>query len=178
MIVATDSSAILGIGDQGHGGLAICIGKMALYTAGGGLSPFNALPVDLDVGTDRTDLTDDPWLPRVKKRWPKAIIQWEDFAKDTAFAVLERYRKQIPSFNDDIQGTGAVVLAGLLNACKLKGETLLEQRIVVVGAGAGGVGVAKVIQDGLVHEGLSREEARKLMYIVDEFGLVIEGYQP
>ncbi|MCL4167071.1 UNVERIFIED_CONTAM: hypothetical protein GTU68_042249, partial [Idotea baltica] len=117
----------------------------------------------------------DEFVAAVKKRWPKAIIQWEDFAKDTAFAVLERYRKQIPSFNDDIQGTGAVVLAGLLNACKLKGETLSQQRIVVVGAGAGGVGVSKVIQDGLVHEGLTREQARSQMFIVDEFGLVIEG---
>lgn len=199
MIVATDSSAILGIGDQGHGGLAICIGKMALYTAGGGLSPFNALPVNLDVGTDREDLTDDPgylgvrdkrlsgeayfemldkFVATVKKRWPKAIIQWEDFAKDVAFAVLQRYRKQIPSFNDDIQGTGAVVLAGLLSACKLKGESLAEQKIVVVGAGAGGVGVAKVIQDGLVHEGLTREQARRQMFIVDEFGLVVEGISP
>ena len=199
MIVATDSSAILGIGDQGHGGLAICIGKMALYTAGGGLSPYNALPVDLDVGTDREDLTDEPgylgvrdkrltgdayfelldgFVAAVQKRWPKAIIQWEDFAKDTAFAVLKRYRKQIPSFNDDIQGTGAVVLAGLLSACKLKGETLSQQRIVVVGAGAGGVGVAKVIQDGLVHEGLTREQAISQMFIVDEFGLVIEGISP
>ena len=199
MIVATDSSAILGIGDQGHGGLAICIGKMALYTAGGGLSPFNALPVDLDVGTERDDLINDPgylgvrskrltgepyfevldtFVAAVKKRWPKAIIQWEDFAKDVAFAVLERYRKQVPSFNDDIQGTGAVVLAGLLSACKLKGETLADQQIVVVGAGAGGVGVAKVIQDGLVHEGLSREQARRQMYIMDEFGLVVEGISP
>ncbi len=85
----------------------------------------------------------DKFVDAVKKRWPKAIIQWEDFAKDAAFAVLERYRKKIPSFNDDIQGTGAVVLAGLLSACKLKGEALANQRIVVVGAGAGGVGVAK-----------------------------------
>lgn len=199
MIVATDSSAILGIGDQGHGGLAICIGKMALYTAGGGLSPFNTLPVNLDVGTDRDNLINEPgylgvrekrltgnayfevldkFVAAIQKRWPKAIIQWEDFAKDVAFAVLERYRKQIPSFNDDIQGTGAVVLAGLLSACKLKKEKLTEQRIVVVGAGAGGVGVAKVIQDGLVHEGLTVEEARKSMYIVDEFGLVVEGICP
>ena len=199
MIVATDSSAILGIGDQGHGGLAICIGKMALYTAGGGLSPYNALPVDLDVGTDREDLINEPgylgvrskrltgdayfemldkFVDAIKKRWPKAIIQWEDFAKDVAFAVLERYRKKIPSFNDDIQGTGAVVLAGLLSACKLKGEALADQRIVVVGAGAGGVGVAKVIQDGLVHEGLSREQARRQMFIMDEFGLVVEGISP
>ena len=199
MIVATDSSAILGIGDQGHGGLAICIGKMALYTAGGGLSPLNALPVDLDVGTDREDLRNDPgylgvreprlvgeeyfamldkFVDAVKKRWPKAIIQWEDFAKDVAYSVLERYRKVVPSFNDDIQGTGAVVLSGLLAACKMKGENLVDQRIIVVGAGAGGVGVAKVIQDGLVREGLSREEARRVMFIMDEFGLVVEGISP
>lgn len=196
MIVATDSSAILGIGDQGHGGLAISIGKLALYTAGGGLSPFNTLAVDLDVGTSREDLRNDPgylgvreerltgdayykvlddFVAAVKKRWPKAIIQWEDFAKDVAFSVLERYRDTIPSFNDDIQGTGAVVLAGLLSACKMKGESLATQKIVVVGAGAGGVGVAKVIQDGLVREGLSREQARRQMFIVDEFGLVVEG---
>lgn len=199
MIVATDSSAILGIGDQGHGGLAISIGKLALYTAGGGLSPFNTLAVSLDVGTDREDLRNDPgylgvrekrltgeayfkvldnFVTAVNKRWPKAIIQWEDFAKDAAFEVLARYRDAIPSFNDDIQGTGAVVLAGLLSACKMKGENLLDQRIMVVGAGAGGVGVAKVIQDGLVREGLTQEQARRQMYIMDEFGLVVEGISP
>lgn len=199
MIVATDSSAILGIGDQGHGGLAISIGKLSLYTAGGGLSPFKTLAVNLDVGTDRQDLLEDPaylgiqkkrltgaayfniidkFVDAVEKRWPKAIIQWEDFAKDVSFAVLERYRKRIPSFNDDIQGTGAVILAGLLSACKLKGEALVDQRIVVVGAGAGGVGVAKVIQDGLVHEGLSRKQARQQMFIMDEFGLVVKGISP
>jgi len=199
MIVATDSSAILGIGDQGHGGLAISIGKLSLYTAGGGLSPFNTLAVNIDVGTDREDLRKDSgylgiqkerlsgeeylkiidnFVDAVEKRWPKAIIQWEDFAKDVSFTVLERYRNRIPSFNDDIQGTGAVVLAGLLSACKLKGESLADQRIVVVGAGAGGVGVAKVIQDGLVHEGLSREQARRQMFIMDEFGLVVEGISP
>jgi malate dehydrogenase (oxaloacetate-decarboxylating) len=153
----------------------------------------------LDVGTNRDDLRADPgylgvhekrltgdayfnvldkFVVAVKKRWPNAIIQWEDFAKDVAFTVLERYRKQIPSFNDDIQGTGAVVLAGLLSACKLKNESLADQRIIVVGAGAGGVGVAKVIQDGLVHEGLTRDQARKQMYILDEFGLVVEGISP
>ena len=199
MIVATDSSAILGIGDQGHGGLAISIGKLALYTAGGGLSPFNTLAVDLDVGTDREDLREDPgylgvcekrltgdayfklldnFVAAIKKRWPKAIIQWEDFAKDAAFEVLERYRDTIPSFNDDIQGTGAVVLAGLLSACNMKKESLKDQRIMVVGAGAGGVGVAKVIQDGLVREGLSIEQARRQMFIMDEFGLVVEGVSP
>jgi malate dehydrogenase (oxaloacetate-decarboxylating) len=196
MIVATDASAILGIGDQGHGGLAICIGKLALYTAGAGVSPFHTMPVNIDVGTDRRELLEDPdylgvheprlsgdeyfalldrFVDAVHRRWPKAIIQWEDFAKDVAFKVLERYKGQIGSFNDDIQGTGAVTLAGLIAACKQKGEALIDQRIVVVGAGAGGIGVAKAIQDGLVHEGLSREQARRQMFVVDAGGLVVEG---
>ena len=196
MIVATDASAILGIGDQGHGGLAICIGKLALYTAGAGLSPFHTMPVNIDVGTDRKELLEDPeylgvhesrltgdayfelldrFVDAVKRRWPKAIIQWEDFAKDVAFKVLERYKDRVASFNDDIQGTGAVTLAGLIAACKLKGENLTDQRIAVVGAGAGGIGVAMAIQDGLVHEGLSREQARRQMFVVDAGGLVVEG---
>jgi malate dehydrogenase (oxaloacetate-decarboxylating) len=196
MIVATDSSAILGIGDQGHGGLAICIGKLALYTAGAGVSPFHTMPVNFDVGTDRKELLEDPdylgmheprlkgddyfalldrFIAAVKQRWPKAIVQWEDFAKDVAFKVLERYRGRIASFNDDIQGTGAVTLAGLIAACKAKGESLVDQRIVVVGAGAGGVGVAKAIQDGLVYEGLSRDQARRQMFVLDAAGLVVEG---
>lgn len=199
MIVVTDASAILGIGDQGAGGLAICIGKLALYTSGGGLSPFHTLPVSLDVGTDREELRNNPsylgvreprlkgeayyelvdkFVQAVKRKWPKAIIQFEDFAKDVAFNVLNKYRDEIPCFNDDIQGTGAVVLAGLISACRQKGEKLEDQRIVVVGAGAGGVGVAKVIQDGLVNAGLSREQARRQMFIMDEHGLVVEGITP
>ena len=195
MIVATDSSAILGIGDQGVGGLAISIGKLALYTAGGGLSPFHTMPVCLDVGTDNEKLLNDPnylgvhrkrltgdayfdmldrFVDSVQRRWPKAVIQWEDFAKDVAFRVLERYKDKVPCFNDDIQGTGAVVLAGLLSACKKIGQKLSDQRIVVVGAGAGGVGVARAIQDGLVHEGLSREQARSRMFVMDAAGLVVE----
>ena len=195
MIVATDSSAILGIGDQGVGGLAISIGKLALYTAGGGLSPFHTMPVCLDVGTDNEKLLNDPnylgvhrkrltgdayfdmldrFVDSVQRRWPKAVIQWEDFAKDVAFRVLERYKEKVPCFNDDIQGTGAVVLAGLLSACKKIGQKLSDQHIVVVGAGAGGVGVAKAIQDGLVHEGLSREQARRQMFVMDAAGLVVE----
>ena len=199
MIVVTDASAILGIGDQGAGGLAICIGKLALYTSGGGLSPFHTLPVALDVGTDREELLQDPnylgvhqprlrgdayfelvdkFMAAVKRKWPKAVVQFEDFAKDVAFKVLDRYREQGPCFNDDIQGTGAVVLSGLLSACRLKGEELKDQRVVVVGAGAGGVGVAKVIQDGLVNAGLTREQARRQMFVMDEFGLVVEGISP
>ncbi len=196
MVVATDSSAILGIGDQGHGGLAICIGKLALYTAGSGVSPFHTMPVNIDVGTDRKELLVDPdylgvhqkrlkgdqyfdlldrFVEAVERRWPKSIIQWEDFSKDVAFKVLERYKKNVPSFNDDIQGTGAVTLAGLIAACRLKGEKLTNQTIVVVGAGAGGIGVAQAIQDGLVHEGLSREQARRQMFVMDADGLVVEN---
>jgi malate dehydrogenase (oxaloacetate-decarboxylating) len=111
----------------------------------------------------------------VARRWPQAVVQWEDFAKNVAFEVLERYRDRVASFNDDIQGTGAVVLAGLLAACHLKGERLTEQRVVIAGAGAGGVGVARMIQEGMVHEGLSREQARRRMFVLDGAGLVVEG---
>jgi len=199
MLVVTDASAILGIGDQGMGGLAICIGKLALYTVGGGLCPFRTLPVNLDVGTDREDLLHDrhylgthehrlvadgyfrfvdQFVAAVQKKWPKAIIQWEDFAKNVAFSVLERYRNRIPSFNDDIQGTGAMALAGLLSACRKKGERLAEQRVVVAGAGAGGAGVAMAILEGMTHEGLSREQARRQLFVLDVHGLVVEGITP
>jgi malate dehydrogenase (oxaloacetate-decarboxylating) len=196
MIVVTDASAILGIGDQGVGGLAICIGKLALYTAGGGLCPFQTLPVALDVGTDRQELRDDPqylgmrearlqgeqyfalvdkFVAAIKAKWPKAIIQWEDFSKNVAFDVLARYRQQIPCFNDDIQGTGAVALAGLLSACRLKGEALTAQVIVVVGAGAGGIGVASMIKVGMMRAGLSEEQAQRQIYVVDVCGLLVHG---
>jgi malate dehydrogenase (oxaloacetate-decarboxylating) len=193
MIVATDASAILGIGDQGYGGLAIPIGKLALYTVGGGVSPFHTLPVALDVGTDRTDLISDPFylgvrqrrlrgaayfdfldkfVEAVKTRYPRAVIQWEDLAKDAAFAVLERYRKVLPSFNDDIQGTGAVALAGLINAGQLRGERLRDQRVIVYGAGAGGCGVAWAIRKGMVRDGLSEAEALARVYVIDSKGLL------
>ncbi|MBX7194684.1 MAG: NAD-dependent malic enzyme [Sandaracinaceae bacterium] len=196
MIVATDSSAILGIGDQGYGGLAIAIGKLALYTAGGGVSPSRTLPVGLDVGTDRVELREHPsylgvpharlrgepylafvdkFVEAVRARYPRAIVQWEDLSKDTAFTVLERYRKVLPSFNDDIQGTGAVALAGVLSACKLRGERLVDQRIIVYGAGAGGAGVAWAMRDGMMREGLSRAEALSRLYVLDSKGLLLEG---
>jgi len=196
MIVATDSSAILGIGDQGYGGLAIAIGKLALYTAGGGVSPSRSLPIGLDVGTDRVDLREHPaylgvpharlkgeayldfidkFVAAVRTRYPRAILQWEDLSKDTAFTVLERYRKVLPSFNDDIQGTGAVALAGVLSACKLRGERLADQRIVVYGAGAGGAGVAWAMRDGLMAEGLSKAEALSRLFVIDSKGLLVEG---
>ncbi len=196
MIVATDSSAILGLGDQGYGGLAIPIGKLALYVVAGGVSPFHTLPVSLDVGTDRQDLIEDPFYLGVRHkrlrgdeylafmdrfveglqdRMPNAIVQWEDLAKDAAFTVLERYRKRIPSFNDDIQGTGATALAGVASACRLKGEAMADQRIVIYGAGAGGVGVAWALREGLVRAGLSREEAALRIWVLDSQGLLHDG---
>ena len=198
MIVATDSSAILGIGDQGYGGLAIPIGKLALYTTGGGVSPFHTMPVSLDVGTDREDLLDDPFylgtrrrrlrggeylafldrfVDAVKKRWPRAVIQWEDLGKDAAFTVLDRYRAVTPSFNDDIQGTGAVALAGLISACRLIGEKITQQNVVIHGAGAGGVGVAWAIQRGMVAAGLSAEEAFARIFVLDSRGLLTDDRQ-
>ncbi|HVJ93945.1 MAG TPA: NAD-dependent malic enzyme [Labilithrix sp.] len=196
MIVATDSSAILGIGDQGYNGLAISIGKLSLYTLGGGVSPMQTLPVVLDVGTDRVSLLDDPtylgvrakrlhgeahlefvrkFALAVQRRWPKAIVQWEDFGKETAFDVLDALRDEIPSFNDDIQGTGAVALAGLLAATRGKGGKLASERFLVFGAGAGGIGVARAIQGGLEHEGLSRADALARIFVVDSKGLLVEG---
>jgi malate dehydrogenase (oxaloacetate-decarboxylating) len=195
MIVATDSSAILGIGDQGYGGMAIAIGKLSLYTAGGGVSPYRSLPVGLDVGTDRKDLREHPaylgvtherlrgeayldfmdkFVTAVRARYPRAILQWEDLSKDTAFTVLDRYRKVLPSFNDDIQGTGAVALAGVLSACKLRGERLRDQKIIVYGAGAGGAGVAWAMRDGMIADGLTRQEATARLYVLDSKGLLLE----
>ena len=194
MIVATDASAILGIGDQGYGGLAIAIGKLALYTVGGGVSPFHSAPVMLDVGTERLDLINDPnylgvrqrrlqgeaylefveqFVQAVKKRWPKAVIQWEDLAKDTAFAVLERFQGEVASFNDDIQGTGAVALAGVMSALELKHERGRDQVFVIHGAGAGGIGVALAIREGLMEAGLSETEATERILVLDSKGLLL-----
>jgi malate dehydrogenase (oxaloacetate-decarboxylating) len=196
ILVATDSSAILGIGDQGWGGLAISIGKLALYTAAGGVSPYRSLPIGLDVGTDRADLLAsasylgvhqkrlrgadylafmDKFVDAVRLRWPNAVLQWEDLSKDTAFEVLDRYRKKLPSFNDDIQGTGAVALAGLVSACALRGRSLREEVVVVHGAGAGGAGVAWAIRHGMVREGLSPAEARARVLVMDSRGLLVTG---
>ena len=195
IIVATDSSAILGIGDQGFGGMAISIGKLSLYTVAGGVGPDKTLPVELDVGTGRQDLRDDPHYLGVKherltgeaylqfvdtfveatlERYPKAIIQWEDFSKDAAFEVLHRYRRVVPSFNDDIQGTGAVVLAGVLNACRVKGERLADQVVVVHGAGAGGAGVAAAIREGMRREGLDDAAISARVFVLDSRGLLTD----
>lgn len=202
LIVATDSEGILGIGDQGFGGMAICIGKLSIYTAAGGIDPALTLPVGLDVGTNRQDLLDDPLYAGVRhrrlegeayasfmerfvramaRRFPDVLVQWEDFSKQKAFDVLERYVDVVPSFNDDIQGTGAVVLSGLWAAAKKSKVPLSEQTILVHGAGAGGIGVASQIARGLQHEGLSEQEAHDRIFVIDSKGLILEdrkGLEP
>lgn len=195
IIVVTDSQGILGIGDQGVGGMGIPIGKLSLYTLGAGIHPACCLPIALDIGTDNTALLDDPmylgvprkritgkeyedfiekFVAQVKRYFPKALLQWEDFSKSNAFNNLHNYVDKLPSFNDDIQGTGSVVLAGILNSVKIKNEKLIDQTYLVYGAGAGGVGVADQICAGLVKEGLSLEEARNKIFILDSRGLVFE----
>lgn len=195
LAVATDSEGILGIGDQGFGGMAICIGKLSLYTAGAGIDPGTTLPIELDVGTNRQDLLDDPLYLGVRherltgaayqdfierfvtafhNRFPGALLQWEDFSKQKAFDVLERYQHTLPSFNDDIQGTGATVVAGLLAASRRSQRPVSEQTFAVYGAGAGGIGVARMIREALEADGLSEAEALGRVFVLDSQGLLVE----
>lgn len=196
LAVATDSEGILGIGDQGFGGMAICIGKLSLYTAGAGIDPGTTLPIELDVGTNRQDLLDNPlylgvrherltgaayqdfierFVRAFQHRFPKALLQWEDFSKQKAFDVLDQYRHEVPSFNDDIQGTGATVVAGLIAASRKSRRPISEQTFAVHGAGAGGVGVAAMIREALVEAGLSAAEARARVLVLDSRGLLVDG---
>ena len=201
LAVVTDAEGILGIGDQGFGGIAICIGKLTLYSLAAGIRPIETLPVLFDFGTNNKKLLEDPFYlgvrqPRTrgakyyemidafvtafKKRFPEAMVQWEDFSKSTAFDVLERYRDTIPSFNDDIQGTGAMALGGLLAATE-QGRKLADQVFLVSGAGAGGIGVASQIMHGLIHVGLTEEQAKERIYVLDSRGLILsdrEGLEP
>lgn len=202
LIVATDNEGILGIGDQGFGGLAICIGKLSLYTAAAGIDPAVTLPVELDVGTNRKDLLEDPlylgvkrprmegqeydefihrFVTALQRRFPNVLLQWEDFSKQKAFDVLGRYQGVVPSLNDDIQGTGAVVLAGLLAASRRSQQDLKQQTFLIHGAGAGGVGVARQIARGLELQGLSLEQARQRIFLIDSKGLILKdrrGLEP
>lgn len=195
IIVVTDSQGILGIGDQGVGGMGIPIGKLSLYTLGAGIHPACCLPIALDIGTDNETLLKDPmylgtpkkrlrgkeyeffiekFVNQVKKHFPKAVLQWEDFSKSNAFNNLNSYSKELSSFNDDIQGTGSVVLTGIIGATKIKKEKLSDQTYVIYGAGAGGVGVADQIHAGLIREGMDVQEARDKIYILDSRGLVFD----
>jgi malic enzyme len=196
LIVVTDNERILGLGDQGAGGMAIPIGKLALYTAACGIHPSLTLPVSLDVGTDNPLLLADPlylgyrhprlrgqayddlveaFVAGVEEVWPGCLIQFEDFKQHNALRILDRYQGRVPSFNDDIQGTAAVVLAGVLAGLRAMGRSLEQVRVVIVGAGAAGVGVARLLRTALHAEGLDADAIRARIALVDTHGLVHEG---
>ncbi len=184
LLVATDGERILGLGDLGAGGMGIPIGKISLYITAAGLHPSECLPVMLDVGTNNEELLNDPlyigirekrltgdayddfiksFVSGVKRKFPHALLQWEDIGKNNAFRILEKNRKNVLSFNDDIQGTGAVATAVLLNAMKIKGEKLRDQQFVMFGQGQAGLGIARQIVTALKAEGLSDQEAHELI---------------
>jgi malate dehydrogenase (oxaloacetate-decarboxylating) len=195
-IVVTDGERILGLGDQGAGGMGISIGKLSLYTGCGGLHPATTLPVMLDVGTDNQDCLSDPlyigwrhervrgeeyddfvdaFVTAVSKRWPHVLLHWEDFAKNNATRLLERYRDRLCTFNDDVQGTAAVATGTLLSAINVTGVPLTEQRIAVMGAGSAGCGIASLIRKAMTDAGLPDSEAGKRFFMVDRDGLLVNG---
>ncbi|WP_414829529.1 NAD-dependent malic enzyme [Alteromonas sp. H39] len=198
VIVVTDGERILGLGDQGIGGMGIPIGKLSLYTACGGISPAYTLPVMLDVGTNNEKLLNDPmymgarhprisqedydefidmFIKAVKRRWPEVMIQFEDFAQPNAMPILGRYRDKICCFNDDIQGTAAVTLGTILAACRTTERKLSDMKVVFVGAGSAGCGIAEMLIQQMVHEGLTDAQARKQVFMIDRFGLLTEGME-
>ena len=195
-IVVTDGERILGLGDQGAGGMGIPIGKLALYTGCGGLHPATTLPIMLDVGTDNPECLNDPlyigwrhervrgeeyddfieaFVTAVTKRWPHVLLQWEDFAKNNATRMLERYRDRLCTFNDDVQGTAAVATGTLLSAINVTGVPLVQQRIAVMGAGSAGCGIASLIRKAMTDAGLSDSDAGKRFFMVDRDGLIVDG---
>nr|MBF0223183.1 NAD-dependent malic enzyme [Desulfobulbaceae bacterium] len=191
--VVTDNQGILGIGDQGAGGIAICLGKLMLYTQGAGIAPWHCLPISLDVGTNNKELlNDDEYLGWRHERlegqdyidfiqrfarafravFPNTLCQWEDFSKQNAFAIRDTYLHDLISFNDDIQGTGAVTLAGIYSAMKIKKESITDQVFLIHGAGAGGVGIAEQIEVALIEAGLDQQAARAKIFTLDSRGVV------
>lgn len=196
VIVVTDNERILGIGDQGAGGMGIPIGKLALYAAGAGIHPTRCLPISLDVGTNNPELLADPvyigyrkprlrgdeyrefiaeFVAAVQQIYPDALLQWEDFSNRTSFENLSTYRDRLASFNDDIQGTAAMVVAGLKVATKHIGAKISDQRIVIVGAGSAGIGIRDQIATAMVDEGSARREAEARIMVLDSRGLIVEG---
>jgi malate dehydrogenase (oxaloacetate-decarboxylating) len=196
VIVVSDGERILGLGDQGAGGMGIPIGKLSLYTACAGIDPATTLPILLDVGTDNQERLSDPlyvgwkhermrgsdydsfvetFVAAVMERWPHVLLQWEDFARANAGRLLQRYRDRLVTFNDDIQGTAAVCAGTLLAAVKVTGLPLTEQRICIVGAGSAGCGIGALLQRVMIDAGLPEREARKRFYAIDRDGLLVEG---
>jgi malate dehydrogenase (oxaloacetate-decarboxylating) len=196
VIVVTDGERILGLGDQGAGGMGIPIGKLALYTACGGIHPCTTLPVFLDVGTDNDERLADPlyvgwrhervrgeeydvfveeFITAATERWPHVLLQWEDFAKANATRLLDRYRNRLCTFNDDIQGTAAVATGTLLSAISVTGVPLTEQRIAIFGAGSAGCGIAGLLMAAMIEAGVDPKAAAKRFYMVDQDGLQVEG---
>ena len=199
LIVATDSEAILGIGDWGVGGIDIAIGKISVYVAAAGVDPERAIPVVIDVGTDRTGLLTDPgylgekharlrgakyddlidrYVTTATQMFPNALLHWEDFGEANARRILDRYRDSICTFNDDMQGTGAIAFAAILSGVKVTETPLADHRVIVFGAGTAGVGIADQIRDAIVESGVPHEQACRRIWLIDRPGLLHDEVEP